>query len=70
MPIRLEDDGTITLHLFLDRSVIEVFANDAQCLTSRIYPTRSDSNGLDLYATHDEVTVSSLDVWEMGPADR
>lgn len=70
MPIRLEDDGTITLHLFLDRSVIEVFANDAQCLTSRIYPMRSDSNGLDLYTTRDEVTVASLDIWEMRPTDR
>lgn len=66
MPIRLNDDGTVTLHLFLDRSVVEVFTNDGQCLTSRIYPTRSDSQGLDLYATHDDLTVASLDIWEMG----
>jgi beta-fructofuranosidase len=68
MPIKLEDDGTITLRVFLDRSVIEVFANDAQCLTSRIYPTRSDSLEVDLRASHEEVTVTSLDIWEMGSA--
>ncbi|QZP36941.1 GH32 C-terminal domain-containing protein [Halobaculum magnesiiphilum] len=68
MPIRLAEDGTFTLRVFLDRSVIELFANDAQCLTSRIYPTRSDSLGVDLYSTYNDVMVNSLDVWEMGSA--
>ncbi|RBI60095.1 glycoside hydrolase family 32 protein [halophilic archaeon] len=65
MPIRLQKDGTITLRVFLDRSVVEIFSNDGQCLTSRIYPSRSDSLGVDLCATHEGATVSSLDVWEM-----
>ncbi|MFC6976017.1 GH32 C-terminal domain-containing protein [Halomicroarcula sp. GCM10025709] len=66
MPINL-DDGSLTLHLFVDRSVVEVFANDAQCLSTRIYPTRDDSEGLDLYASDRRVTVESLDVWEIEP---
>jgi beta-fructofuranosidase len=68
MPIKLGDDGTITLHVFLDRSVIEILANDAQCLTSRIYPTRLDSLGVDLYATHEGVKAASVDVWKMRSA--
>jgi len=64
MPIQL-DDGTLTLHLFLDRSVLEVFANDAQALATRLYPTREDSTGVDLYAANCEITVESLDVWEL-----
>lgn len=65
MPIQLED-GRLSIHLFLDRSVLEVFANDAQALTSRIYPTRSDATGLDVYAANQTVTIESLDVWELG----
>ncbi len=66
MPIRLTEDGKFELRCFLDRSVLELFTADAQCLTSRIYPTREDAVEIDLYAENRPVTVQSLDVWEMG----
>lgn len=66
MPVGLEN-GTLTLHLFLDRSVIEVFANDAQALSTRIYPTREDSLRVGLYTNDREITVNSLDIWELAP---
>jgi beta-fructofuranosidase len=68
MPIQLEEDGTLHLHVFLDRSVLEVFANDAQSLTSRIYPTRRDSVNIDLSASRKDVIVDSLAIWEMNTA--
>ena len=42
-PLALEADGRLRLRIFIDRSVVEVFANDRLCLTKRVYPTRSDS---------------------------
>lgn len=66
MPFELDDDGRFYLRVFLDRSVLEVFTNDAQCLSSRIYPTREDSLGVDLYTTQERVTVESFDAWTMG----
>ena len=66
MPIRLAEDGTFELRCFLDRSVIELFAGDAQCLTTRIYPTRDDATGVSLYTDQHQVTVESLEIWEMG----
>lgn len=66
MPFELADDGTLNLRVFLDRSVVEIFANDAQCLSSRIYPTREDSLGVDIYTTQEGVTVESFDAWTMG----
>ena len=42
----LAEGETLKLQVFLDASVIEIFANDRVCLTSRIYPSRSDSLGL------------------------
>ncbi|HEU5012693.1 MAG TPA: glycoside hydrolase family 32 protein [Roseiflexaceae bacterium] len=55
----------LRLHVFLDRSVIEVFANERACLTSRVYPTRADSNGLALVAEGGAARVTTMDVWWM-----
>ena len=64
-PLSLGEDGLLKLHIFLDRSVLEVFANEHTCLVSRIYPTRPDSLGLDLFARSGNTKLKSLDIWEM-----
>lgn len=66
MPVSLEPDGTLSLHVYLDRSVLELFANDAQALATRIYPTRADSTGVSLYAADTDVSVETLEIWELG----
>jgi len=55
----------LTLRVFLDRSVIEVFANQRVALTTRAYPTREDSLGLELLARGGTARLASLDVYEM-----
>lgn len=40
----------ITFNIFLDGSLVEIFVDDRFALTSRIYPSRSDSSGLGLFA--------------------
>ena len=55
-PLPLKHDEPLHLRVFLDRSVLEVFANERVSITTRIYPTRSDSLGVALMAgalTHD-----------------
>merc|ERR1712098_334214 len=64
-PFELADRERLKLHIFLDRSVIEVFANGRQCMTQRIYPTREDSLGVSAFSSGGEATLESLDVWEM-----
>jgi beta-fructofuranosidase len=63
-------DEPLRLHIFLDRSVLEVYANDRACLSERIYPTRPDSVGLSLVARSGAARVHSLDVWDLGLADK
>ena len=55
----------LELSIFLDKSVIEVFANGAAA-TSRIYPMRADSLGVSLFATGAGVRLKELDAWELG----
>jgi beta-fructofuranosidase len=63
----LAGDETLKLHVFLDASVIEIFANDRACLTSRIYPSRSHSLGLGMFARGAKARLKALNVWEMRP---
>lgn len=64
-PIPLAEDGLIHLHLFVDRSVIELFVNEEVTLSSRIYPTRPDSLGVRIFTHDSAVDVITLDVWQM-----
>jgi beta-fructofuranosidase len=64
-PFRLARRETLRLHIFLDRSVVEVFANERACVTSRVYPTQPDSRGLALFAQGGTARVVRLDIWEL-----
>ncbi|MNH84733.1 Levanase precursor [compost metagenome] len=58
------DGENLKLHIFLDRSVIEAFANDKKKLTTRVYVGRYDSLGLQVWADKN-ITVKSMEVWNM-----
>ena len=64
-PVYLEPDEALKLHVFIDKSVVEVFANARQCLAVRAYPGRPDSTGVSLRAQGADATLRSLDVWQM-----
>lgn len=55
----------VRLHLFLDGSTLEMFIGETFCLTTRIYPTRADSDGLWLRPQADDLLLSSLNLWPM-----
>jgi len=63
--VPLLPNTTVKLHIFVDRSIIEVFVNDGEAaLTDRIYPALQ-SDGLELYADGDQGNVRSLTVWQL-----
>jgi beta-fructofuranosidase len=57
----------LKLRVFLDRSVVEVFASGRLCITKRVYPTRQDARGVALFARGGDARVRSMDVWRMAP---
>ena len=64
-PAMKETDG-VELRVFVDHSVIEVYADGNRArITGRVYPTRSDSQGVGLWATNGEVECSQLAAWQM-----
>lgn len=64
-PLHLLPGENLKLRIFMDRSVLEIFANGRQCLTQRIYPTRVDSIGIKLFSKRGDVLVRSFDAWDM-----
>lgn len=63
-PLALQN-GRVTLHVFVDRSSVEVFANDgARVLTQRIFPSPS-STGVSLFAQGGTAQLVRLDAWSL-----
>jgi beta-fructofuranosidase len=58
-------DEPLTLRVFLDRSVLEVFANDRVCITDRLYPERADSVGVELFSVGGSAKLRHLTAWEL-----
>jgi sucrose-6-phosphate hydrolase SacC (GH32 family) len=53
----------VTMHIFLDRSIIEVFVNGS-AQTARVFPD-ANSLGFGVFSAEGEARLMSLDVWEM-----
>ena len=62
--LELSPGELLRLRVFVDCSVIEVYANDCACITSRVYPLRSDSAGVRVF-TRGEARVNSIDIWRL-----
>ena len=56
---------TVVFDVFLDRSVLEIFADDGVALTHRVYPSDPRSDRIGIFAHGGKIRLASLDVWEM-----
>jgi len=59
-------DGEISITLFLDGSVVEIFANEVCCLTTRVYQIPAKPLSLEISAAA-LGNVNSLQLWQMQP---
>jgi len=59
------EDGTITMEIYIDRSLVEAFFNDYKAISIRSYPEDPTSQGMNLFA-EGTVNIQSLYVATMG----
>ena len=60
-----DQDGVVTLHVFVDASSVEVFGNDGYTvITDRIFPDPT-SNGFEVFAEGGTVELERLDMWHL-----
>lgn len=68
-PFELKPDESLNLRVFVDKSVVEIFANDRQGVMRRIYPTRDDSIAVTLFSCGGATKVKSIKAWDMAAAN-
>jgi beta-fructofuranosidase len=66
-PLEVGDDGQVELRVFVDRSMVEVFAGGEHYLVKRVYPASRDATGVQLYARGGGAKLRRLDAWQMAP---
>ena len=64
-PISMKGNEPLELRVFIDKSVVEVFVNEKQCLAMRVYPGRKDSVGVSLRSQGQSSLLKSLDAWQL-----
>jgi beta-fructofuranosidase len=64
-PLSIGGEEPLKLRVFVDKSVVEVFANGRQCVALRVYPGREDSTGVSLRSQGRGAVLKSLDAWRM-----
>lgn len=67
-PFHLKEGEPLRLRVFVDRSIVEVFANDRQAIARRIYPTLG-GNGIRLKAVGGAGELRFIKSWEIAPAN-
>lgn len=68
-PFELKEDEPLKLRVFVDKSVVEVFANNRQAVMRRIYPSLNNSVGVVLFSKGGPVKVRSIKSWKMMPSN-
>lgn len=64
-PFALKPNESLKLDIFIDKSVIEVFANNRQCVTQVVYPQLTESNEVKIYTGGQPVYASKIKTWQM-----
>jgi beta-fructofuranosidase len=68
-PFELQPNEFLKLRVFVDKSVVEVFANGRQAVMRRIYPSRADSVAVRLFSNGAPATATTLEAWEISPSN-
>jgi beta-fructofuranosidase len=55
----------VLLHIFIDKSVIEMYVNYRYCITSRVFPKTESSNGFSLFSKNASLGLKKLDIWSL-----
>lgn len=64
-PLKLSSTQVLSLRIFIDRSIVEVFANGTEVMTARVYPTLNSSKQVSLFSEGGVVSVNNIESWNI-----
>jgi len=63
--VAFESGELLNVRIFIDKSIVEVFVNNKQCVAVRVYPEREDSKGVSVCSRGADALVQLVDAWKM-----
>ncbi len=66
-PFTLKPGEKLHLRVFLDKSMLEVFANGRQCITQVVYPTLQDAMQVLVFTEDKPISVTAMRAWKLFP---
>ena len=60
-----KEDNELSLRVYVDRSIVEVFINDQKCVAARVYPERRDSTGIAIGTRGGPLRVQNCVFWDL-----
>jgi beta-fructofuranosidase len=67
-PFELKKGEPLVLRVFVDKGIVEVYANDRQAIARGIYP-KLGGTGVKLFAKGGTVKITSVKAWEIMPSN-
>lgn len=67
-PFALKDGEKVRFRIFLDKTTMEAFVNDRQCITQVVYPTLEDSIHIEAFSEDAPIILESIRSWKLFPA--
>jgi sucrose-6-phosphate hydrolase SacC (GH32 family) len=69
-PFELRKGEKLNLRIFLDKSMLEIFANGRQCITQAVYPTLENATGIEVFADDSDISVEKCLSWSLFPSSQ
>mgnify|MGYP001145374192 CR=1 FL=1 len=66
-PLDLKNGEPLVLRIFVDKSIIEVFANDKQAIGRMVYPTLGGT-GISVFSEGGNINAKTK-MWELNPSN-
>lgn len=64
--LKKQKGEVLNLHVFIDHSIIEVFADSKVCISTRIYPMLEDSENISIEVNNgNRLNVQKISLWKM-----
>ncbi|MDP4131400.1 MAG: glycoside hydrolase family 32 protein [Bacteroidota bacterium] len=67
-PLDLKAGEPLVLSVFIDKSIVEVFANDKQAIARMVYPSPG-STGISLFSENGNAKIKIVKAWELSPSN-
>jgi beta-fructofuranosidase len=67
--LEVSENEARNLHVFIDKSVLEIFVNKKLCLTQRVFPSLKESQDITIFSVGGKIEVSEFNAWKMHPSN-